>query len=81
MANNYGETVKELRGRDPLRRVLIVRRADGCYTIRPERWYQNVYEGSLVAEGWKPLDTHSGLYASSELAERDAPYRVSWLMD
>jgi hypothetical protein len=80
MPNNRGETVKELLGPGPLKRVLIIKRADGCYAIRPERWYQSVFEGTVAAEGWKPLDMQSGLFASSQLAERDALATFPWLV-
>ncbi|OCP38810.1 hypothetical protein [Ensifer sp. LC163] len=75
------KTVKLLQGGDSLRRVWIVQRDDGVYVIKPEEWYQNVIEGELVAEGWKPIYGDFGLFGSADLAEREALVRLDWLME
>ena len=60
-------------------RVLIVRRVDGYYEIRPERWYRNEWEGTVVAEGWKPMERQSGIFATPFLAEGEARATFDWL--
>ncbi|MEI3851320.1 MULTISPECIES: hypothetical protein [Ensifer] len=75
------KAVKLLQGGDSLRRVWIVQRYDGVYVIKPEEWYQNVIEGELVAEGWKPIYGEFGLFGDADLAEREALVRFTWLME
>jgi hypothetical protein len=54
--DNHGEAIKILTSDDPARRVAIVRRPDGYYAIRPERWEEEVnwHEGSFTG-GWLPI--------------------------
>jgi hypothetical protein len=77
MPDNRGEVVKVLPGRDASTRVAIVRRTDGYYEIRPERWYENVFEGEVIWAGWVPVFYRSGVFASVALAETEA-YSDSW---
>ena len=79
MPDNIGDTVKVLLGGDPTMRVVIVKRIDGHYAIRPERWYRNELDGVLVVEGWKPIERQSGLFATPDLAEREAAALFDWL--
>jgi hypothetical protein len=79
MPDNHGETVHILQGADSAKRVAIVKRTDACYALRPERWYCNEWEGSIVAEGWIPIERQSGLFATPELAEREALATFDWL--
>jgi len=79
MPDNIGETIKVLQGSDTSIRALIIKRADGWYAIRPERWYPNEWAGALVAEGWKPTERQSGLFATPDLAEREARAMFDWL--
>ena len=51
MPDNLGDAVKVLHGRDPSVRVLIVKRSDAHYAIRPERWYRNELDGTVIAQG------------------------------
>ncbi|MDG3441659.1 hypothetical protein [Nitrospirillum amazonense] len=73
------EAVKILSGSNPARRVLVVRRPDGFYALRPQYHYRNVWEGTLVAEGWAPLPEPSSLYETALLAEREAFAEFPWL--
>jgi hypothetical protein len=66
------ETVKILETTNPERRVLIVRRGDGHYGLVAERWYRNVWEGRLIKEGWIPTGRPSSIFATAEIAEREA---------
>ncbi|MBD9494434.1 MULTISPECIES: hypothetical protein [unclassified Ensifer] len=75
------KAVKLLQGVDSLRRVWIVQRDDGVYVLKPEEWYQNVIDGELVAEGWKPIYGEYGLFGGADLAERDALVRFAWLKE
>ena len=73
--------VKLLHGFDSLRRVWIVQRGDGVYVLKPEEWYQNMIDGELVAEGWKPIYGEYGLFGGADLAEREALVKFVWLME
>jgi hypothetical protein len=79
MPDNLGDAVKVLHGRDPSMRVLIVKRSDARYAIRPERWYRNELDGAVIAQGWKPIEMQSGLFATPDLAEREAMVTFDWL--
>jgi hypothetical protein len=46
------KAAKTLDSTDGKRRVLLVRRSDGYFGLVEQYWYQNIYEGKLVAEGW-----------------------------
>ncbi|QRY68378.1 hypothetical protein JVX98_08870 [Ensifer sp. PDNC004] len=73
--------VKVLQGNDNLKRVWIVQREDGAYVIKPEEWYQNVIDGELIAEGWKPIYGDFGLFGGAALAEREALVEFDWLTE
>ncbi|MGO7072180.1 hypothetical protein ACCT03_00070 [Rhizobium johnstonii] len=77
---NAEETVKVLEANDRLKRVWIVQRSDGVYVLRPEEWYQDVFEGEIVAEGWKPIYSNFGLFGSADLAESEAMASFEWLV-
>ena len=64
---------------DGERRVLIVQRSDGRFGLAEEKRYRNIYEGKLVAEGWMRLSTPSAIFASAEIAEREAKTHFPWL--
>ncbi|TAT96537.1 hypothetical protein ELI55_26890 (plasmid) [Rhizobium ruizarguesonis] len=74
------ETVRVLEANDGLKRVWIVQRSDGVYVLRPEEWYQDVFEGEIVAEGWKPIYGNFGLFGSADLAESEAIASFEWLL-
>ena len=79
MPDNRGNIVKVLQGQDATRRVAIVRRPDGYYALRPERWYQTIWEGKIVTEGWAPTDARSGIFETADLAEKEAVFDFPWL--
>lgn len=60
-------------------RVHIVRRMDGVFQYVHENWYRNVYEGQLIAEGWRTPSFSGGLFADAELAEQNATLQYPWL--
>jgi hypothetical protein len=62
MPDNRGEVIKLLQGSKS-----TLRRPDGYYAIRPERWYRNVYDGEVIFEGWVAMDLGSGVYGSRRL--------------
>ncbi|TAV50209.1 hypothetical protein ELI30_18765 [Rhizobium leguminosarum] len=78
---NAEETVKVLEANDRLKRVWIVQRSDGVYVLRPEEWYQDVFEGEIVTEGWKPIYGNFGLFGSADLAESEAIASFEWLLN
>ena len=71
--------MKSLYSPDRARRVLIAERADGHYDLRVEKRFQNVYEGRLVAEGWRRLHSASSVFETADLAEHEARSRFPWL--
>jgi hypothetical protein len=71
--------LKVLHSPDQARRVLIVERADGHYSLQVEKRYQNVFEGTLVAEGWQRLPDAPSVFQTVEIAEREAKTRFPWL--
>lgn len=77
--DNAEETVKVLEANDGLMRVRIVQRSDAVFVVRAEEWYQNVFEGKIIAEGWKPIYEAFGLFGTADLAEREALISFEWL--
>ncbi|TBZ80513.1 hypothetical protein E0H53_29220 [Rhizobium leguminosarum bv. viciae] len=77
---NADKAVKVLQDGDGLRRVWIVERSDAVYVLRPEEWYRDVFEGEIVAEGWKPIYGNFGLFGSADLAESEAMASFDWLL-
>ena len=71
--------VKILQGADQKRRVLIVERDDGAYTLIVQRYYKNVYEGQLIADGWISVPAWISIYQTVEIAEREATEQFRWL--
>lgn len=69
-----------LRPTTVLKRVWIVQRSDAVYVLRPEVWYQDVFEAEIVAEGWKPIYEQFGLFGSADLAEHEALASFEWLV-
>ncbi|TBX74404.1 hypothetical protein E0I74_26515 [Rhizobium laguerreae] len=78
---NADQAVKVLQDGDGLRRVWIVERSDAVYVLRPEEWYRDVFEGEIVAEGWKPIYGNFGLFGSADLAESEAMASFDWLLN
>jgi hypothetical protein len=80
MPDNHGEPIKILSGDDSSRRVAIVRRPDGYYAIRPERWDEEAeYCDDVLTGGWLPIEWESGVFESVALAERQASAEYRWL--
>ena len=71
--------VKILQDADQKRRVLIVERDDGTYTLIVQRRHQNVYEGQLIADRWASLPASASIYQTVEIAEREATEQFRWL--
>ncbi|WP_017965506.1 hypothetical protein [Rhizobium leguminosarum] len=76
---NAEETLKVLEADEGLKRVWIVQRSDAVYVLRPEEWYQDVFEGEIVSEGWKPIYDNFGLFGSADLAASEAMTSFEWL--
>jgi hypothetical protein len=79
MPDNRGDVVKVLPGQDPLTRVVIVKRSDGHYAIRPEKWQKRVFLEGVIAPRWVPRSQVSGIFESVELAERQAYIDYPWI--
>ena len=79
MPDNRGDIVKVLPGTDPnKRRVAIVKRPDGYFAIRPEKW--RVPDATFgIASSWVTINPRSGIFASVELAEKEAFAVYHWL--
>jgi hypothetical protein len=78
--DNHGELIKILTSGDPLKRVVIVHRADGFYALRPERWDEEAdwHDRSYVG-GWLPMEWESGIFEDIALAEKQAYADYRWL--
>ncbi len=66
---------------DGKRRVLLVRRPDGNFGLVEEYWYENIFDGKLVAKGWDSLGLSKSIYETAETAEREARVHFHWLSD
>jgi hypothetical protein len=71
---------KILQRADGKRRVLLARRKDGKYGLVVEYWYENVFEGKLIARGWAVLDRPASIFDTVEIAEREARATFPWLV-
>lgn len=82
MPDNHGEAIEILMSDDPAKRVVIARRPDGYYAIRPERWEEeaNWHEGSFTG-GWLPIGWESGVFESIDLAKKQAFADYRWLSE
>jgi hypothetical protein len=72
---------KILESADQTHRVLIVARHDGTFAFVVQKWYRNVYEGRVVAEGWTSLPASNSIYETIETAEREARAQFRWLFE
>jgi len=73
------EIAKIFNSADGKRRVLVLRRPDGNFNLRAEKWYRDLYEGKLIAEGWAPIPARTSIFATLEIAEREAKARYPWI--
>jgi hypothetical protein len=71
----HGSTIKTLASADGKHSVDIVARHDGSYQYHEHEY---VEADEFSGPHWEPRHM-SGLYASAELAERDALAEMSWL--
>jgi hypothetical protein len=61
------------------RRLVILRRPDGLFTIADEYHYRTTADdGAVLAEGWARLQTE-GIYDDAASAEREVETRISAL--
>jgi hypothetical protein len=77
MPDNREAIVKTLNAKDHSKRVLIIHRPDGYYSIRPESWDTLEYE-DVSRSLWLPIDLHSGIYATIEIVEKEACAEYPW---
>ena len=54
-----------------LRRVVVLQRDDGVFSIAEEYYSRSEYEGEIIAEGWVRLPPE-GYYATIEIAATEA---------
>jgi len=55
----------------PRRRIVVLLRGDGHFTVAEQYHYVSEYEGEIVSQGWHTLEPN-GIYGSVELAEAEA---------
>lgn len=55
----------------PLRRVVLLERANGTYAHAQQYYYEDIYEGELIAKGWATI-CPDGIYATAAIAETEA---------
>lgn len=73
------KVIKTLDSTDGRRRILLFQRPNGYFGFVEQYWYENVYEGKLVAEGWASLYTPSSVFETVEVAEREAKALYHWV--
>lgn len=71
-------TTKILASEDGKRRVRIVERDDGHFGYVEEYWYENVYEGKVIANGWAPRSADTSIFATQEIAEFEVRTLHAW---
>ncbi len=65
------ETVEVPAERFPRRRVVVLRRDDGCYTFAEQYFFVTEIDGRIVAQGWQTLPA-SSVCATIEIADLEA---------
>jgi hypothetical protein len=65
------EVISALTGKPQQRRVVILQRDDGYFTVAQEYFYTSEYEGKIIAQGWARLGSSQSIFASAEMAEAD----------
>lgn len=55
----------------PRRRLVIVQRPDGYYSLAQQYHYRSEFEAKIVAEGWHTLGLE-GIFESLDLAKSEA---------
>jgi hypothetical protein len=81
MPDKSRAVVKTFQSKDQAERVLIIRRPDGLYSIGLERWRPAFEQAPAppIPAYWAPAYERSGVYASIEIAEREACSLYPWL--
>ena len=64
------EALSALSGKRQRRRVVILERDDGHFSLEEEYFYTSVHDGEIVAQGWAGLGPR-GIFASPEIAEAE----------
>lgn len=54
----------------PRRRLVVLLRNDGHFSVAEEYYYVTEHDGEIVAEGWQQHPAR-GLYATAEIAENE----------
>ena len=80
MPDNQGIPAKIIQGRENSIRIAIVKRPDGYYAVRPERWHKRVFNQGTIAADWVPINRQSGIFETIELAEKQARIDYSELL-
>ncbi len=75
----HTEQSKILLSADGKRRVVIRQRSDGNFGWAEEYWFENFYEGELIAKGWAYRFTEKSVFETLAIAEREAKARFPWL--
>jgi hypothetical protein len=65
------EVISALTGKPQQRRVVILQRDDGYFTVAQEYFYTSEYEGKIIAQRWARLGSSQSIFASAEMAEAD----------
>jgi hypothetical protein len=58
----------------------VIQRSDGNLGLIEQYWYRSVYDGKPIAEGWQPLSCPSSIFATADIAEREAKANYAWLV-
>jgi len=72
MSDSYGKIVKVVGGNEA-KRVVIVKRPDGRYAIRPETWFEDCWLAGVAPE--------LGIFADTDLATKEAIAAYPWLRE
>ena len=76
---NY-KTERVLTSIDGMQRVRIVQR-DGLFALVVEGHYENLFEGRVIAMGWRIQAGSASYFADVDIAEREARASYPWLSD
>jgi hypothetical protein len=72
------ETVEVADRSFPRRRIVVLERDDGRFSFAEEYYYQNLWEGEIIAEGWG-RHSPNGIHETAEIAEREGlAFLAAW---
>jgi hypothetical protein len=80
MSYAHGVAIKTFRSGDGKYYVDIVARDDGCFQCYEHKYVEADETDQFSRPYWRP-GWMSGIYASADLAERDAIAELSWLRE